>query len=111
MKRFPNPFNIVFIIAFSTVALFATVAFAFSFSLSSVAGLFTWKVAAGIITFILGIAAIAKYTDVISRSCIAVGALFTDAGLALADGKVDSDELKKVKDDFIAVKNLFKKSK
>jgi len=59
-----------------------------------------WQTAlAFVITAIIGLAAVAKYTPWLSKLLIVAGALLTTTGLAIEDSKVTKDELKNIIED------------
>jgi hypothetical protein len=99
MKRI---MTILFIL--STVAFFATTAEAGVLdTIKQFGGSVGWTVVALILTGLIGLGGIATHAKWFSGICIAVGTLFTDFGLALQDGKIESAELKKARDN---VKNI-----
>lgn len=87
---------------FSVVAFFATVAL--MACTSAYAGVWdTIKGYAGsnaiplILTGLLAIGAVSFYTDILSKLCIAAGALLTSFGVAVLDRKLTKDEIADMK--------------
>jgi len=96
MKR-----NWIFAVVFLSLLIVTVPAYAGV--LEAVKGWFGWQAAAYILTGIVAIGAIGKYTDVGSVVCLNIGTFFTNVGLALADRKVTKEELLRAKADFTAI--------
>lgn len=68
-----------------------------------VKGWFSWGAIALILSGLLGLGTVVKYTSYGSRVCIALGAFFTSIGIGLSDGKISGDELKEWLADYRAL--------
>ena len=94
-----------------TLMFLLVAATAFAGPMEAVKGWFSWTAAAFILSGLLALGVIGKYTPWLSKFLIAVGALITGIGLALADGKVTVDELKEAKENLKAVRLLLRPPK
>lgn len=61
--------------------------------MDTVKGWFSWGAVGLILTGLLGLGTVVKYTSFGSRLCIALGELFTSIGIGLSDGKISGEEL------------------
>ena len=89
--------------------LVATSAYAFTFSWDGIKTLITDNAIAVVVTFLLGLGIVAKYTDWFSAILISTGALLISVGAAIADRKLTKEEWADFKAKFAAFRASLKK--
>lgn len=102
MKRLIN----VVVLFTLCVVLFTAPAYAFGWK--SITSWLSGTAIAFIITGLLAIGVIAKYTNWISNILIAVGILLMAIGNAVSDSKLTNDELKEIKNKWDGVRKAAK---
>jgi len=65
-----------------------------------VKGWFSWGAVALILSGLIAMGGLVKYTSFGSRVLIALGSLFTTLGISLSDNRISGDELKAWVDDY-----------